>query len=163
MRDRLRRIRVGPVGDGIVWRKERAMTRQESWDWEATSADGQIRSYRDLRAWQKGREIVKLVYETTRTFPREENYGLTQQVRRAAVSVPSNIAEGYGRGSLPDYLRFLHTARGSLYETETQLILAYDLSYLAGEQTQALLEHTDECSRVLQGLIASLQRKQECS
>ena len=89
-----------------------------------TDTDGQIRSYRDLRAWQMSRQLVKSVCEASRGFPREELYGLTQQVQRAVVSVPSNIAEGYGRGGLRDYVRFLQTARGSLFEVRTQLQLA---------------------------------------
>jgi four helix bundle protein len=92
--------------------------------------DNPIRSYRDLVAWQQARILVKATYVATKLFPKEETYGLTQQIRRAAVSVPSNIAEGYGRGSRKDYVRFLLTARGSLYELQTQLLLAQDLGYL---------------------------------
>ncbi len=119
---------------------------------------GDIRSYRDLVAWQRARELVKLVYRLTERFPRAELYGLTQQLRRAAVSVPSNIAEGYGRGSAGDYLRFLQTARGSIYEVQTQLILAEDLGYASPQDVAPVGELLDECSRVLQGLIASLKQ-----
>ncbi len=116
----------------------------------------EIRSYRDLVAWQKAMALAKRVYGATKLFPKEETYGLAQQMRRAAVSVPSNIAEGYGRGSRKDYVHFLHTARGSLYEVETHIFIAGDLDYLTNKQTDSLLEDTDECSRVLGGLIKSL-------
>jgi four helix bundle protein len=119
-------------------------------------AEGSIRSYRDLVAWQMGMALAKRVYGATRLFPREEQYGLTQQLRKAVVSVPSNIAEGYGRGSRRDYLSFLRTARGSLYEVETQVLLARGLEYLTEKQSGSLLEDVRKCSRVLQGLIRSL-------
>ncbi len=87
-------------------------------------------------------------------------YGLTQQIRRAVVSVPSNIAEGYGRGSLGDYIRFLQVARGSLFELETQVIVASDLEYLTEKQADSLIEDIRQCTRVLQGLITKLKGKQ---
>ena len=105
------------------------------------------------------RVLVKDVYDASHAFPQVEIYGLRQQLRRAAVSVPSNIAEGYGRGSLRDYIRFLQTARGSLYEVETQLILSQDLGYLDSEAVLAVMQRSSDCSRVLQGLISSLARK----
>ncbi len=117
-----------------------------------------IQSYRDLKAWQIGCLLVKKIYETTKVFPKDELYGLTQQIRRAAISVPSNIAEGYGRGSSKDYVRFLRNARGSLYEVETQLILAHDLNYLDKIQLDDLLNNTNECCRILHGLIKSIER-----
>ncbi|MDP6044643.1 MAG: four helix bundle protein [Phycisphaerae bacterium] len=118
-----------------------------------------VRNYKDLAAWRKARALVKRIYGATRLFPKDELYGLTQQICRAAVSVPSNIAEGYGRGSLGDYIRFLQVARGSLFELETQVILANDLEYLTEEQTDSLDEDIQECARILQGLIASLKGK----
>jgi four helix bundle protein len=121
----------------------------------------QVKKFQDLVAWQKARCLVKVVYEASRKMPREEVYGLTNQIRRAAVSVPSNIAEGYGRGSLNDYIRFLLTARGSLYELQTQLLLGGDLEYIAATQVDALIQQSDEVSRVLQGLISSLTRLKE--
>jgi len=121
------------------------------------SAD-KIRGYRDLRAWQLGRVLVKMVYDLTRQFPPQELYGLSHQIRKAAVSVPSNIAEGYGRGSLRDYVRFLQTARGSLCEVETQAVLAQDLGYVAAAQVDPVWQAAEECARVLQGLIASLRK-----
>ena len=117
-----------------------------------------IRGYRDLIAWQKARLLVRNVYAGTKTLPKEEIYGLTQQIRRAAVSVPSNIAEGFGRGSRGDYVRFLQMARGSLYELETQVTLAEDLGYFALKTSANLLALSEECSRILQGLIKSLTR-----
>lgn len=120
----------------------------------------EISDYRDLVAWRKARALVKRIYGATRLFPKDEMYGLTQQIRRASVSVPSNIAEGYGRGSLGDYIRFLQVARGSLFELETQVILANDLEYLTEKQTDSLDEDIQECARILQGLIAKLKGKQ---
>ena len=122
-------------------------------------ATTEIRSYRDLIAWQKAMSLAERVYSATKLFPENEQYGLCQQLRRAAVSVPSNIAEGWGRGSRRDYAAFLRTARGSLYEVETQTILANKLGYLTDEQAQALLAEADTCSRVLHGLIRSLTER----
>ncbi|MDP6637510.1 MAG: four helix bundle protein [Phycisphaerae bacterium] len=119
-----------------------------------------INDYRDLVAWQTGRALVKRVYGATALFPENECFGLIRQIRRAVISVPSNIAEGYGRGSLGDYIRFLQVARGSLFELETQIIVANDLEYLTEEQTNSLTEDIQQCARILQGLIASLKRKQ---
>jgi four helix bundle protein len=119
-------------------------------------ANEKITSFRDLAAWKKARSLVKDVYQATRTFPRDETYGLTNQIRRAAVSVPSNIAEGYGRGALNDYIRFLQMARGSLFELQTQLLLAGDLDYLDEDKVEGLTSQTEEVRRILQGLIASL-------
>ena len=87
-------------------------------------------SYKDLIVWQKGISLAKLVYDLTRGFPIEEKFGIVAQMRRAAISIPSNIAEGYGRQSLMDYLRFLRTARGSLAELDTQLELAIELRFV---------------------------------
>lgn len=128
---------------------------------EAGKQNRTIRSYRDLKAWQKARSLVKRVYGATGIFPKEELYGLARQLRRAAVSVPSNIAEGYGRGALRDYVRFLQIARGSLYEIDTQVILAHDLGYLTAPQAASLGSDVDECSRIVQGLISSLNRKKD--
>lgn len=116
-----------------------------------------IRSYRDLKAWQAARVLVKSVYEATASFPPQEVYGLTGQLRRASVSVPSNIAEGYGRGSRKDYIHFLQNARGSMYEVETQIILAQDLNFLEPQPGEVLLRQAEECSRILNGLIRGLE------
>ena len=115
-----------------------------------------VRNYQDLHVWQKARLLAKRVYEVTDALPAHEQYGLTQQLRRAAVSIPSNIAEGYGRGGRQDYVRFLKTARGSLYELQTQLLLAQDFGYLSEQQVAAVMQHAAQCSQVLHGLIRSL-------
>lgn len=119
---------------------------------------GTIRSYFDLTAWQKARLLVKAVYETSSSFPQQEIYGLVSQIRRAAVSVPSNIAEGYGRGTRNDYIHFLHTSRGSLYEIETQMILAQDLGFVSPQQAQPAMKLITECGQLLNALIGSLER-----
>jgi len=133
---------------------------KRSWDRPHEQPVAEIRDYTDLLAWQTARATVRRVYETTRGFPAGERFGLTQQLRRSAVSVPSNIAEGYGRGSLRDYIRFLQMARGSLYEMQTQLILAEDLGFIASDTAQSLTEQTNECARLLQGLINALKKSQ---
>ena len=120
---------------------------------------GAINSYRDLVAWQRARELVREVYLMTEYFPDEEKYGLRSQLRRSGISVASNIAEGYGRGSGPDYLRFLRIARGSLFEIETQLILSSDLGLLTQETHDEMQALVDNVGRPLSGLIRSLERK----
>jgi four helix bundle protein len=116
----------------------------------------QGRSYRDLTAWQKSMLLVREVYLCTRQFPVNENYGLISQLRRSAVSVPSNIAEGQGRLSSGEFKQFLGHARGSLMELETQILIARDLNYMNQEQATTLLQHTAETGRVLNGLLSSL-------
>jgi four helix bundle protein len=114
-------------------------------------------SYRDLIAWRKGMDLVTDVYRVTRSFPRDELYGLTSQLRRAAVSVPSNIAEGQARFSRKEFHHFLSQARGSLVEIETQLTIAENLGYLTSNHTRPLFEKASELGRVLNGLIASIK------
>jgi four helix bundle protein len=122
-------------------------------------ASGEIRHYRDLLVWQKAVGWVEAIYSATHGWPQDERFGLISQVRRAAVSVPSNIAEGCARRSTGDFVRFLSISRGSLAEVETQLIIATRLGYL-DEPTQAsLLEAADELSRMLAGLIAKLEER----
>ncbi|MBY0311444.1 MAG: four helix bundle protein [Phycisphaerales bacterium] len=118
---------------------------------------GAISSYQDLVAWQKAYAVGCQVYRVTMTFPRHELFGLTSQVRRAATSVALNIAEGYGRGSGPDYLRFLRQARGSQFELDTALMFATDFGYLALELHQSLRSQLQESERVLAGLIRSIE------
>ena len=114
-------------------------------------------NFRTLDVWQKARILARDIYIATRAFPREELFGLTQQIRRAVVSIPSNIAEGFGRQSRPDLLKFLRISRGSLNETATQIELAVGLGMLTLDDTiRSLLAEVD---RVLQGLIRSLERK----
>ena len=114
-----------------------------------------IRTYRDLIAWQKGMKLSKAIYTATRRMPEEERFGLTSQMPRAAVSVPSNIAEGYALESHKAYLKHLRTARGSLAELSTQWELAVDMAMIRPDtEIQALLAETD---RVLQGLIRAVR------
>ena len=108
-------------------------------------------SFRDLTVWQKAMDLVELVYSTTRDWPKEEIYGLTSQVRRAAVSVPSNIAEGQGRNSNKEFLRHLRIAYGSLCELETQLLVAQRLDYLNSDTTTRLLTDIAEVARLING------------
>jgi four helix bundle protein len=121
-----------------------------------SEGERKIRNYNDLLAWQKARDLVKVVYRATERFPAREAYGLTQQLRRAAVSVPSNIAEGYGRGARREYVRFLRTARGSLYEVQTQLLLAQDLGYLSEEAAGEAMKPAIQCCQLLNGLLRGL-------
>jgi four helix bundle protein len=116
-----------------------------------------IKSYRDLQVWQKTFDLGLAVYAATDLFPDREKFGLTVQLRRSGVSVPSNIAEGYGRASTPDYLRFLRIARGSLYELDTQLSFAVRLGCVDAEQHAELQIRLDECGRMLAGLIRSIE------
>lgn len=118
-----------------------------------------IKNYRDLIAWQKAMEFVTAVYQTTAQFPREEIYGLTSQLRRAAVSIPSNIAEGHGRNSTRDFIKFLSIAYGSLNETQTQLMIGKNLGYLTKPPCDQLLEHSYELARLINGLSRSLTAK----
>lgn len=104
----------------------------------------------------EGDVLVQQVYVTTHRFPKDELFGLTQQLRRAAISIPSNIAEGNGRGTKPDYVRFLQIARGSLFETQTQIELSRDLQFLPDSQTTDLLSNCNEIERMLNSLIAKL-------
>jgi four helix bundle protein len=110
--------------------------------------------YKDLLVWQKAIGLVTEVYRHTRTFPREETYGLVSQMRRAAVSVPSNIAEGQGRLTRGEFRHFLGQAKGSLLELETQLIIAQQLGYLP--DAQPLFAQLAEVARLLNGLLNSL-------
>jgi four helix bundle protein len=118
-----------------------------------------IRSYRDLVAWQKAMDLVQVVYGLTKTWPREELYALTPQVRRAVTSVPSNIAEGRGRGTAKEFLNHLNIAYGSLTELETQLLIAHRLKYVSDVQLEATLTATAEVGRLLNGLSRSLGRQ----
>ena len=114
-------------------------------------------NYRDSIAWQRAMYLVEDVYRATASFPREEVYGLTSQLRRAAVSVPSNIAEGQGRKLPADFKLFLRYARGSLLEVDTQLQIARRLGYLKKqEDVDALISRVSEVGRILNGLIASV-------
>jgi four helix bundle protein len=114
------------------------------------------RCYKDLIVWQKAMELVTDIYRETAKFPHDEIYGLTSQVRRAAVSVPSNIAEGQGRLSENEFRHFLGLARGSLMEVETQLRIAENLSYIQHEDSLKLEQAASEVGKILNGLIAKI-------
>ena len=115
------------------------------------------KSHHRLEAWKRALEFVKTVYTTTSTFPKTELYGLTSQMRRAAVSVPSNIAEGAARETTAEFLRFLYIARGSLAELETQLLISHDLGYL--KHGESLKADIYQVSALLDGLIRSLKAR----
>ena len=115
--------------------------------------------YKELAAWQRAMDLVREVYRCTRNFPRDEVFGITSQMRRAAVSVPSNIAEGKGRYSRKELIQFLYKARGSLMELETQILIARDLNYLDEFTSRSLSTHTLEVTRILNGLIKRFQQE----
>ena len=117
-----------------------------------------VKNYQELIVWQKAMDLVEEVYIASKSFPREEIYGLTSQLRRAAVSIPSNIAEGQGRRTTPDFLRHLSIAYGSLREAETQIMIATRLRYLSQGKCQDVMRITGEVGRLLNGLMASLAR-----
>jgi four helix bundle protein len=119
----------------------------------------EVKCYRDLIAWRKAISLVTEVYDITMLFPKHEIYGLTSQMRRAAVSIASNIAEGHGRATPGEFVQFLCQARGSLCEAETQLVISRELGYITREQEACSLGKTDELGRVLNGLITSIQRR----
>ncbi len=117
---------------------------------------GNINSYRDLIVWQKSMRLVTDIYSATKSFPSEELYGLTSQVRRCAVSIPSNIAEGYGRNSTGDYKRFLQIAAGSLFELQTQVEIATNLGYVSAELFTILFDAAKEIELMLLSLIRKI-------
>lgn len=118
----------------------------------------EIRSYRDLHAWQRAFDVGVRIYEVTRHMPTDERFGLVSQLRRGAVGVASNIAEGYGRQSTADYVRFLRVSRGCLYELETQMLFAVEFGYIDRSTCDDVLARLSECGRLLAGLIRSLER-----
>jgi len=118
-----------------------------------------LTSYRDLLVWQKAVELALLVYRMSAGFPKQEVYGLTSQVRRAGISVPSNIAEGYGRGTRREYIQFLSIAQGSLKEMETQTIIAHRLGYATPSQSEKVLSEAEVVGKMLGSLIRSLKAK----
>ncbi|MBI2678909.1 MAG: four helix bundle protein [Candidatus Koribacter versatilis] len=111
-----------------------------------------MQGHKDLIAWQKAMDLVVDVYRATKLLPKEETYGLVSQMRRAAVSVPSNLAEGHGRSSKKEFHLFIGNARGSLLEPETQIELSQRLGYLSSSEAKSLLGKTAEVGRILTGL-----------
>lgn len=114
-----------------------------------------IKSFTDMDAWKEGHKLVLMVYEITKNFPREEMFGLTSQLRRAVVSITSNIAEGFSRQSYKDKLHFYSMALGSLTEAQNQLLIARDLKYISEEGFNKASEQTIKVSKILNGLIKS--------
>ncbi len=122
--------------------------------------NSKIQSYRDLRVWQKGMEIAESCYVITREFPKEEMYGQISQIRRAAVSIPANIAEGYGREYRAEYVQFLRIAQGSLKELETHLILSVRVQIATDKAVNPILNECESLGRMLRSLIRSLTGNQ---
>ena len=118
-----------------------------------------LKNYKDLTVWQKSYELCLKIYRITAEFPNEERYGLTSQIRRAAVSIPSNIAEGYGRKTTVDYIRMLYISYGSVCELETQILLAGDLGYIEKGELGIARKDVAEIERMLKALITSLENK----
>lgn len=116
---------------------------------------GAVKTFRDLIVWQKSMSLVTEVYKASANFPADERFGLTSQLRRCVVSIPSNIAEGFGRDTTNDYLRFLGIAKGSLYEAQTQLEIGQNLHFIDGSRFTELLEN----ARVIERMLTSMMRK----
>lgn len=121
--------------------------------------DFKCKTYKDLIAWQKAYSLCLETYALTKRFPNEEKYGLVSQLNRCAVSIPSNIAEGYTRKSTADYIRFLYMSYSSLAELETQLLLSKDLNFINKENFKTIIKSQNEVQRIMMGLIKSLKQK----
>ena len=115
-----------------------------------------IKNFKDLKIWQKGIELVKIIYQTTDTFPPKETYGIVSQMRRAGVSIPSNIAEGFMRRHNKEYKQFLYISLGSLAELETQIVLSEELGFLKNEQGKNIKVNINELNKMITGLIKCL-------
>jgi four helix bundle protein len=115
-----------------------------------------VRTHNDLDVWKKAMDLAAQVYSLTTRFPKEELYGLTSQIRRSAVSIPSNIAEGAARHSRKEFIQFLHIASGSVAELETQLLLAIRMGFIPGD---SIISHVEEVRKPLLGLLRSLKKK----
>ncbi len=118
-----------------------------------------MHNFKNLLVWQKAREFVKILYEVTSYFPVEEKYGIISQLRRASISIPSNISEGSGRNSELEFIRFLHIAYSSSYEIETQIFLSFDLGFIEKEKLDALLDKLYEIQKMLFILIKNKSKK----
>lgn len=116
-----------------------------------------MKDFRQLKVWEKSHQIALAIYRATKEFPKEELYGLTSQIRRASMSIPTNIAEGCGRNTDADFARFLQMAMGSASETEYQLILAHDLEFLSNESYEKLQNDVEEVKRMLASLLKTLR------
>jgi four helix bundle protein len=120
---------------------------------------GKLESYRDLKVWQSAMPLAEVCYTQTKAFPREEMFGLTSQIRRAASSIAANIAEGYGREQTGSFIQFLRISQGSLKELETHLILSQRVKIMPVEKTSMLLDHCQELGKMLRAFIRSLQQR----
>ena len=118
-----------------------------------------IRSYKDLIVWQKSVQLVTDIYELTKTFPVDERFGITSQLNRASVSIPTNIAEGWGRETSKNYLQFLRTSRGSVMEVQTLLVISKNLNYLSEQAFESYSIKMEEVGKILHGLIKSIKEK----
>lgn len=116
-----------------------------------------MKSYRDLIVWNKSMFLVTSIYSILKKFPDEEKFGLVSQIKRSSVSVPSNIAEGYGRNSIKDYSRFLQIARGSLYEMQTQIEISKNLNFISEKEVNEIFNLTLEVEKMLNSLINKLK------
>lgn len=116
-----------------------------------------MKDFRQLKVWEKSHQLALAVYKATKGFPKEELYGLTSQIRRASMSIPTNIAEGCGRNTDADFARFLQMAMGSASETEYQLILAHDLEFLPNNEYEKLHIEVEEVKRMLASLLKTLR------
>ena len=117
-----------------------------------------MKTYREFIAWQKAMAFVTDIYKITRSFPKEELFGLTSQIRRSAVSIPSNFAEGFGRKGNNEFLRFLHISIGSLYECQTQLEIAKNIAYLSDTEFDLIYSQSKEIEALLRGLEQKLEK-----
>jgi four helix bundle protein len=118
-----------------------------------------LKTHKDLVVWQDSRKLVSVIYELTSKFPQEEVYSLTAQIRRASISIPSNLAEGAARDSNKEYIHFLFIALGSVAELDTQLIIAKDLNFISNEDFDTISEQLDKIGKMLSGLIKYRQSK----
>lgn len=119
-----------------------------------------MKTFRDILIWQKSMSLVTKIYTTTNNFPKEEIFGITSQIRRCSVSIPSNVAEGFGRESNKEYLRFLNISLGSLFELQTQIEIAKNIQYLDEEKFNEIYEDTREIERMLVSFINKIKNTQ---
>ncbi|NOR75274.1 MAG: four helix bundle protein [Draconibacterium sp.] len=117
-----------------------------------------MNNFRELNVWKKAMQLVAQIYKSTKHFPKEEQFGLTNQIRRCAVSIPSNIAEGAGRGSSKDFSRFLSISLGSSFELETQLIISKELNFITNESFNSIEKELIEIQKMIRGLQKSLSK-----
>lgn len=115
-----------------------------------------MKDFKNLKVWQKGLSLVINIYKLTKEFPNEELYGITSQMRRSAISIPSNIAEGSGRNTSKEFNRFLDISLGSSFELETQILIAYELEYLSKNNFNSAIEKIQEVQKMINGLKKSL-------